>query len=81
MAIGRVYHEDPQVLALWQGRGTGLELTTGMTFTIEPMINAGRRDVRLLPDGWTVGHQRPIAVSAVGAYNPRDRPSVSRCSR
>ncbi len=34
--------------------GTGLELTTGMTFTIEPMINAGRRDVRLLPDGWTV---------------------------
>ena len=34
--------------------GTGLELVTGMTFTIEPMINAGRRDVRLLPDGWTV---------------------------
>ena len=51
--IGRVYHEDPQVLHY--GRpGTGLELTTGMTFTIEPMINAGRRDVRLLPDGWTV---------------------------
>ena len=34
--------------------GTGFELTAGMTFTIEPMINAGRRDVRLLPDGWTV---------------------------
>ena len=34
--------------------GTGLELVAGMTFTIEPMINAGRRDVRLLPDGWTV---------------------------
>jgi methionyl aminopeptidase len=34
--------------------GTGLELTAGMTFTIEPMINAGRRDVRLLNDGWTV---------------------------
>ena len=51
--IGRVYHEDPQVLHY--GRpGTGLELTAGMTFTIEPMINAGRRDVRLLPDGWTV---------------------------
>jgi methionyl aminopeptidase len=51
--IGRIYHEDPQVLHY--GRpGTGLELTAGMTFTIEPMINAGRRDVRLLPDGWTV---------------------------
>jgi methionyl aminopeptidase len=51
--IGRVYHEDPQVLHY--GRpGTGLELYEGMTFTIEPMINAGRRDVRLLDDQWTV---------------------------
>ena len=33
---------------------TGLVLQEGMTFTIEPMVNAGRRDVRLLPDGWTV---------------------------
>jgi methionyl aminopeptidase len=51
--IGRVYHEDPQVLHYGKP-GTGLELEPGMTFTIEPMINAGRRDVRLLPDGWTV---------------------------
>jgi methionyl aminopeptidase len=51
--IGRVYHEDPQVLHYGKP-GTGLELLTGMTFTIEPMINAGRRDVRLLNDGWTV---------------------------
>jgi methionyl aminopeptidase len=51
--IGRVYHEDPQVLHYGKP-GTGLELCAGMTFTIEPMINAGRRDVRLLPDGWTV---------------------------
>jgi methionyl aminopeptidase len=51
--IGRVYHEDPQVLHYGKP-GTGLELTAGMTFTIEPMINAGRREVRLLPDGWTV---------------------------
>jgi methionyl aminopeptidase len=51
--IGRVYHEDPQVLHYGKP-GTGLELSAGMTFTIEPMINAGRRDVRLLPDGWTV---------------------------
>ncbi|HKE43439.1 MAG TPA: type I methionyl aminopeptidase [Steroidobacteraceae bacterium] len=51
--IGRVYHEDPQVLHYGEP-GTGLELKEGMTFTIEPMINAGRRHVRLLPDGWTV---------------------------
>ena len=51
--IGRVFHEDPQVLH-YGTAGTGLELQPGMTFTIEPMVNAGRRDVRLLPDGWTV---------------------------
>ncbi|MEQ1440248.1 type I methionyl aminopeptidase [Fontimonas sp. SYSU GA230001] len=51
--IGRVFHEDPQVLHY--GRpGTGLELQAGMTFTIEPMVNAGRPEVKLLPDGWTV---------------------------
>ena len=51
--IGRGFHEDPQVLH-YGTAGTGLELQAGMTFTIEPMVNAGRRDVRLLPDGWTV---------------------------
>ena len=51
--IGRGFHEDPQVLH-YGVPGTGLELVPGMTFTIEPMVNAGRRDVRLLPDGWTV---------------------------
>jgi methionyl aminopeptidase len=51
--IGRIFHEDPQILHY--GRpGTGLELVPGMTFTVEPMLNAGRPDVRLLPDGWTV---------------------------
>jgi methionyl aminopeptidase len=51
--IGREFHEDPQVLHY--GRpGTGLELVPGMTFTIEPMINAGRHEVKLLPDNWTV---------------------------
>jgi methionyl aminopeptidase len=34
--------------------GTGIEFVPGMTFTVEPMVNAGRREVRLLPDGWTV---------------------------
>jgi methionyl aminopeptidase len=51
--IGRVFHDEPQILHYGQA-GTGLELREGMTFTIEPMINAGKRDVRLLPDGWTV---------------------------
>ncbi len=51
--IGRVYHEDPQVLH-YGSPGVGLELKAGMTFTIEPMINAGKRHVKMLPDGWTV---------------------------
>lgn len=51
--IGREFHEDPQVLHYGQ-HGTGYVLEAGMTFTIEPMINAGKRQVRLLPDGWTV---------------------------
>jgi methionyl aminopeptidase len=51
--IGRVYHEEPQVLHY--GRpNTGLLLKKGMTFTIEPMINAGAAGVRQLGDGWTV---------------------------
>lgn len=51
--IGRIYHEDPQVLH-YGTPGTGIELVSGMAFTIEPMVNAGKREVRLLPDGWTV---------------------------
>ena len=51
--IGTVFHEEPQVVHY--GRpGTGLELQAGMIFTIEPMINAGRRDIRTMPDQWTV---------------------------
>jgi methionyl aminopeptidase len=51
--IGREFHEEPQVLHY--GRpGTGMVLEPGMTFTIEPMINAGKRHTKLLPDGWTV---------------------------
>jgi len=51
--IGKVYHEDPQVLH-YGHRGTGLKLEKGMTFTVEPMVNAGKPQTRLLPDGWTV---------------------------
>ena len=51
--IGKVFHEDPQVLHY--GRpGTGMELVEGMTITIEPMINAGKKETRLLADNWTV---------------------------
>ncbi len=51
--IGEVFHEDPQVLHYGEP-GTGLELREGMTLTVEPMVNAGKAKVRLLPDGWTV---------------------------
>ena len=51
--IGKVFHQDPQILHY--GRpGTGESLEEGMTFTIEPMINAGKRDIRTMPDQWTV---------------------------
>ena len=51
--IGQAFHENPQVLHY--GRpGTRERLVEGMTFTIEPMINAGKRHVKLLKDGWTV---------------------------
>lgn len=51
--IGREFHEDPQVLH-YGTAGTGMMLEAGMTFTIEPMVNAGKRHTKLLPDGWTV---------------------------
>jgi methionyl aminopeptidase len=51
--IGREFHEDPQVLH-YGTPGTGMELAEGMSFTIEPMVNAGKRNVKLLGDGWTV---------------------------
>lgn len=51
--IGLGFHEEPQVLHYGKA-GTGLRLEAGMTFTIEPMVNAGKRYVKVLPDGWTV---------------------------
>jgi methionyl aminopeptidase len=51
--IGRRFHEEPQILHY--GRpGQGVKLQEGMTFTVEPMINAGKRDIRQLNDGWTI---------------------------
>jgi methionyl aminopeptidase len=51
--IGTVFHEEPQVLHYGKP-GTGMVLEAGMIFTIEPMINAGKRDIRTMPDHWTV---------------------------
>lgn len=51
--IGKKFHEDPQILHYGRA-GAGLKLQAGMIFTVEPMINAGKRDIKHLNDGWTV---------------------------
>ena len=51
--IGRKFHEEPQVLHYGKP-GVGVTLEPGMTFTIEPMINAGKPGIRELADGWTI---------------------------
>ncbi len=51
--IGREFHEEPQVLHYGKP-GEGVELVPGMCFTIEPMVNTGKRQTKVLPDGWTV---------------------------
>ena len=51
--IGAAMHEPPQVVHIGQ-RGAGVRLMPGMTFTIEPMLNIGHREVEVLDDGWTV---------------------------
>lgn len=50
--IGGEFHEEPQVLHYGRA-GDGLKLEPGMVFTIEPMINAGKKETKILPDGWT----------------------------
>ena len=51
--IGKNFHESPQILH-YGIKNTGIRLEEGMTFTIEPMINAGKYKTKLLGDGWTV---------------------------
>lgn len=51
--IGLKFHEEPQVLHYGKA-GTGISLEEGMTFTIEPMVNVGKREIKVLPDEWTV---------------------------
>ena len=50
--IGNVFHESPNILHYGK-KNSGIELKPGMTFTIEPMINAGKFDIKVLNDGWT----------------------------
>ena len=50
--ISKVFHETPNILHYGK-KNTGMELSPGMTFTIEPMINAGKYDIKVLDDGWT----------------------------
>lgn len=53
--IGRLFHEEPNILHYYSNNPlNNFILQEGMTFTIEPMINAGKKDVKLKPDGWTV---------------------------
>ncbi len=52
--IGRSFHEEPQVLHYFSPQAEDILLQPGMTFTIEPMINTGKRDIKVLPDKWTV---------------------------
>jgi len=88
--IGMIFHDEPQVLH-YGTRGTGLLLEAGMTFTIEPMINAGKRHVKLLPDQWTVvtkDHkltaqwEHTILVTETGyeVLTLRTDDTISRCS-
>jgi methionyl aminopeptidase len=52
--VGRTLHEGGLTVLHYGVKGTGLKLQPGMVFTIEPMINAGRREIKLMPDGWTI---------------------------
>jgi methionyl aminopeptidase len=88
--IGRKMHEEPQVLHFGKP-GTGLALREGMVFTVEPMLNRGRRGVRTEADGWTVvtrdgslsaQFEHTVAVTASGVsvltLRPDERKHVSR---
>ena len=88
--IGTVFHDEPQILHYGK-KGTGPELKSGMTFTIEPMLNAGKAAVKLLPDQWTVvtkDHkltaqwEHTIAVTETGyeILTLRNDDTIPRCT-
>ena len=70
--LGRIFHCPPSVLHY--GRpGDGMKLAEGMFFTIEPMVNAGRYETKILSDGWTAVTKDPLAVGPVRAFARRNR--------
>lgn len=71
--VGRSVHEDPQIPNFVEGRGKSPRLHPGMTIAIEPMVNAGRPEVRVLNDGWTVGHGGWQALRPFRAHDLGDR--------
>ena len=80
--VGRYFHEPPNILHYGQP-GDGLELKPGMIFTIEPMINLGRRAREALSDGWTAvtrdrslsaQFEHTIGVTETGAKSSRSSP-------
>jgi len=84
--IGREMHEEPQIMHFGKP-GTGMVLREGMTFTIEPMLNRGRRSVRTEADGWTVvtvdgslsaQFEHTVAVTASGVQVLTLRPEEAR---
>ncbi|MGV8844233.1 MAG: type I methionyl aminopeptidase [Pseudomonas sp.] len=88
--IGKVFHEEPQVLHYGRA-GTGLELKEGMVFTIEPMINQGRAETRVLGDGWTAitkdrklsaqwEHTLVVTADGYEVFTLRDEESLPRTS-
>ena len=71
--LGQLFHDAPEVVHVGKP-GTGPELRPGMFFTIEPMINIGKADVKLLEDGWTAGDARPVRCrrsSSIRSGSPR----------
>ena len=88
--LGRNFHEDPQILHYGKP-GEGVRLEPGMVFTIEPMINAGKREIKLLNDGWTVvtkdhslsaqwEHTVAVTESGVDVLSGDARPASMRTS-
>ena len=69
--LGRSFHEEPQLLH-YGDLGTGRRLQAGMVFTVEPMVNSGEAETRLLEDNWTRGYSGWLAFGAIRAHRGSD---------
>ena len=68
--VGREMHEDPQI-PNYGDPGRGPRLEEGMVFAIEPMVNAGGHEVYVADDGWSISHERRLALGALRAHGRR----------